>query len=130
MWDSVQSTISNPVFGLVMGLVGFLIGNRLAIGRDKRIEFNKLIDPIRHDLFGMKNHPGYDFRGTWMITFTLIREKLPFWKRRSFDRAIENYRKSKADENRHRDGMGGFVYEDPAKIVRAVNDLLKYLRPR
>ena len=65
-----------------------------------------------------------------MITFTLIREKLPFWKRKGFDKAIENYKKSKSDENRDPDRMGGFFYKDTSRIVHAVNDHLKYLKPR
>lgn len=68
-------------------------------------------------------------KGSYMITATLIREKLPIWKRKGFDRAVENYNKSKSDENRIPDHMGGFDYKDTAKIVHAVNNLLKYLKP-
>src|SRR5208337_4981111 len=106
------------------------IGNRLAIDRDRRHEFNSLIDPLRHDLLGMRNYPSSNLKGTWMISCTLIREKLPFWKRKGFDRAIENYKKSKGDENLDPNGSGGFSYKDPARIVLAVNDLLKFLKPR
>jgi hypothetical protein len=65
-----------------------------------------------------------------MITFSLIREKLPRWKRRGFERAIENYKESKIYKNREPDGMGGFLDGDNSDIVHAVNDLLKYLKPR
>jgi len=37
----------NILLHIVTGLSGFLIGNKLAIGRDKRLEFNKATEHIR-----------------------------------------------------------------------------------
>jgi hypothetical protein len=122
--------IENLASVLIGVLIGYLVNNWLAIGRDRRREFNALIEPIRADLLGMKNHPGNDLRGPWVITFILVREKLFFLKRKGFDRAVENYKESKSDKNRDRDNMGGFSYKDTAKIVHAVNDLLRFLKPR
>ena len=122
--------IESIAFTFIGVLIGYLVSNRLAIGRDRRREFNTLIEPIRADLLGMRNHPRNNLRGAWVITFILIREQLPFWKRKGFDRAVENYKKSKSDENLDRDRMGGFSYKDTAKIVHAVNDLLGFLKPR
>lgn len=65
-----------------------------------------------------------------MITATLIREQLPILKRKGFDRVVQNYIKSKSDENRIPDNMGGFTYKDTARIVNAANNFLKYLKPR
>jgi hypothetical protein len=130
MWDFFQQIIKHPFFGFVWGLVGFLIGNRFALNRDKRKEFNNLIEPLRHDLIGVKNHPNSGIKGGWMITVALIREKLPIWKRKGFDEAVENFNKSKGDENIERDNMGGFTYKDTARIVDAANDFLRYLKPK
>lgn len=125
------------LFGLATAFIGYLIGNWLAVGRDKRREFNELIADIRHDLIGIRNYPSSELRGTWMITFTLICERLPVWKRKGFDMAIETYRHSKSTyyRNRKPDGCGGFCdgegsAEDRMAIIRAVNGLLKYLKPR
>lgn len=65
-----------------------------------------------------------------MITVALIREKLPIWKRKGFDKAVENYNKSKSDENIERDNMGGFTYKDTKRIVDAANLFLRYLKPK
>jgi hypothetical protein len=130
MWDFFQQIITHPFFGLVGGLIGFLIGNRFALDRDKRKEFNNLIEPLRHDLIGVKNHPNSKIQGSWMITVALIREKLPIWKRKGFDKAVENYNKSKSDENIERDNMGGFTYKDTKRIVDAANLFLRYLKPK
>ena len=122
--------IESLAFTFIGVLIGYLVGNRLAIDRDRRREFNALIEPIRADLLGIRNHPGSGLKGAWMITFTLIRERLPFWKRKDFDIAIENYKKSKGADNQERDTMGGFTYKDTEMIVHAVNDLLRFLKPR
>jgi len=130
MRDFFQQIITHPFFGLIWGLIGFLIGNRFALDRDKRKELNNLIDPLRHDLIGVRNHPSSEMKGSWMITTALIREKLPIWKRKGFDRVVENYNKSKSDENRIPDHMGGFTYKDTARIVHAANSFLKCLKPK
>jgi hypothetical protein len=130
MWNFVQQIITHPFFGVVWGLIGFLIGNRFALNRDKRKEFNNLIEPLRHDLIGVKNHPNSKIQESWMITVALIREKLPIWKRKGFDKAIKNYNKSRSDENMERDNMGGFTYKDTTRIVDAANEFLRYLKPK
>lgn len=129
--DTLNFIRENTVaVSLVSFLLGLLLGNRLAIGRDKRKEFNDLINSIRADLLSIKMHPENNLRGTWIITLTLIREKLPFWKRRGFDVAVENYKKSKGDENQNSDMVGGFNYKDTSLISHAADNLLKYLKPR
>ena len=130
MWDFFQQIFKHQIFGVVWGLLGFLIGNRFAINRDKRKEFNNLIEPLRHDLLGVINHPDSGIRGSWMITVTLIREKLPIWKRKGFDKTVENYNKSKGDENIERDNSGGFTYKDTERIIHEADAFLKYLKPK
>jgi len=130
MWDFIQQVIKQPIFGIVWGLIGFLIGNRFAINRDKRKEFNDLIEPLRHDLIGVKNNPGSSIMGSWMITVTLIREKLPLWKRKGFDRAVDNFNSSKSEGNIIRDGYGSFEYKDTTRVIDAANEFLKYLKPK
>jgi hypothetical protein len=122
---------------LACALIGFLIGNWLAIGRDRRAEFKELVKDIHADLVSIKINPNNILHGAWIITFALIREKLPFWQRKGFDRAVEAYKQSKStySSNRKPDGMGGFMdgetsAEDRAAISHAAADLLKYLKPR
>ena len=130
MWDFFQQIFKHPILGVVWGLIGFLIGNRFALDRDKRKEFNNLIEPLRHNLIGVKNHPNSKIQGSWMITVALIREKLPIWKRKGFDKAVKNYNMSKSDVNIERDNMGGFTYIDTTRIVDAANEFLRYLKPK
>jgi hypothetical protein len=125
-----KSILTDPTFSVVAALIGFLAGHHLAIGRDKRKEFNELVTPIYHDLLTIRNQPHLSLSGTWEIDFLVIREKLPFWKRKCLNIAIENYKKSKSYDNQRQHEFGGFVYKDTKIIVNAVNDLLKYLKPK
>lgn len=119
------------LFGLASALIGYLVGNWLTIGRDRRKEFNDLVAPMRKSLLYIRDNPiSASLTRDSMITFTLIREKLPYWKRSGFDKAIDNYKQSKNISNRKSDGMGGFLNADKSAIIHAVDDLLKYLKPR
>lgn len=120
-------SIALPLIGV---LIGYLVGNRLAIDRDRRREFNNLIEPIRLALLNARKNPTSDYKDLNDIKFALVCEKLHFWQRKSFDRAVENYKKSKNDDNRDRDAMGGFSYKDTESIVHAVDDLLGFVKPR
>jgi len=124
------------VYGIIGTIIGVLIGNRLALGRERRKEFNELIDPVRTALLRQRNHPRRREIVDDIILFK-TREMLPFWKRNGFDWAIEQYKKSK--ETYHKNlipnGMGGFeegekAIEDKAAISHSADRLLKYLKPR
>lgn len=117
-------------FSLIVALIGYLVINRLAIDRDRRREFNNLIEPIRLALLNARKNPTSDYKDLNDIKFALVREKLHCSKRKGFDRAVESYKKSKSDENRDRDVMGGFSYKDTERIVHAVDDLLRFVKPR
>ena len=45
--EFISTVIRDPKFSLVLGLIGFLIGNRLAIGQDQRQEFNRAAAKFR-----------------------------------------------------------------------------------
>ena len=119
-----MSYIEIFLLGLATALIGYLIVNWLTIGRDRRREFNALIDPVRRDLI-VRKIPSF-------IDIKLIREKLPRRRRSGFDRVVEAYKKSRDEYNRNRksDGMGGFVDGDRSAISHTADDLLKYLKPR
>ena len=101
-------------------LIGYFIGNRLVIDRDRRREFNALVGPVR--IFLLKQMFPTD------IDFTLIREKLPRWKRRGFDLAVERYKKSKGPDNQKENNFGEVLYDDTSLIIHTTNDLLKFLK--
>jgi hypothetical protein len=134
--EAAMISIEVFLFGLANALIGYLVGNWLTTERDRRKEFNALIDPVRSSLLCEKDRPG-GFKSPDKITLLKIRESLPFWKRKGFERAVEAYKQSKSTYNRNRkpDGGGSFMdgeksAEDRVIISHAANDLLRYLKPR
>ncbi len=123
------STPEVLLFGFATSLGGFLLGNRLAIGRDRRKEFNELIDSIRFSLMAERDNPG-GFKSPDKVTLLKIREYLWRWQRKGFSRVVKKYEESKGTDNRESDKGGGFFYKDKRMISHAVDDLLKFLEPR
>lgn len=60
--ESFQELLRSPVVQLatpfVTGLIGFIVGNRLAIGRDRRNEYNAQADAMRAQLIKMRGAYG------------------------------------------------------------------------
>ena len=121
------SFISSAI-GTIGVLVGVLIGNHLAIGRDKRREFKTLVDPVRMLLLLERGKPTPYHKTPSHWDFILISEKMPCWKRGRFDRAVRDYFKGKNADNRDNQN-GKFFYRNQEIVARAVENLLKFLKP-
>jgi hypothetical protein len=127
----MQIPISTAILSsLLTGLIGLLVGNRLAIDRDKRKEFNSLAKPIRTLLMREGENATPFSESTDRVTFMLYREQLPFWKQKVFDLALQNYRNSKGEQNQKRDAMGGVSYKNQTIVVENINRLLKFIEPK
>jgi hypothetical protein len=113
---------------LVTALIGLLVGSRLAIGRDRRKEFNALAEPIRVLLLREKERLSPYSATPDKVNLTLFRERLPFWKRRAFDRALQNYQKSKNEQNWERDQYGSVSYKNQTLIIHSIDALLKIIK--
>ena len=119
------------LYNLMSALIGFFTGNRLAIDRDRRREFNDLVNPIRLLVLEEREKPTSRSISPTNIEFALVREKLFIIKRKSFDRAVVNYKKSKGADNQEQSQTSGQPhYKDTTIIVHAIDDLLKFLKPR
>ena len=118
--------LANGIIALAGVVLGVFIGDRLAIRRDRRNEFNALVEPV-HDLVYRRGMPDD-------LTISKISNRF-FLRRVCFSRAVEAYQKSQSEENRNTyvPGIGlpnGGVYKDPNLVERSVKRLLKYLEPR
>lgn len=51
--------LNGAVVGLVTFLFGLLMGHRFALGRDKRKEWNDVVDRLREPLFKSLRHPDH-----------------------------------------------------------------------
>lgn len=114
----------SEVLSLITFFLGLSLGNRLAIGRDKRKEFNLASKPIRIFLIGGSF-------GNWPqeIELDSFRTNLNPISRKRFNRAWEEMR------NAHKeayvpDGAGGRKLVNKKIIDDAVLNCIKYTNPR
>ena len=47
MYNLLVNIITDPLFGIILFFVGYFLGNRLSIDRDRRKEFNDAVDKFR-----------------------------------------------------------------------------------
>lgn len=115
---------------LIAFLVGLFLGNRLAIDRDKRREWNDLIEPVRAILFEERQTLSPVCEKPTVVAIERIREKFFLWKRRRFDMAVQQYQESTAENNMAQLSWGVLAYRNEQAVLHAINDLLFFLRPK
>ena len=115
---------------LIAFLAGLFLGNRLAIDRDKRREWNDLIEPVRVMLFTEREiiSPMSERISGYMLF--KIRERLPGRKRRPFDLAVQQYQESASENNIAQLSWGVMTYRDEQAVIHAIESLLSFLAPR
>jgi len=115
---------------LATGLIGLFVGNWLAIGRDKRKEFNCIAERITIALLKARESPSpYD---EWpdKMDIHFFREALPFWRRRRFDAALCTWKQAHADDNTTQGKHGDISYKDTNLVVHSIDRLLKLTRKK
>lgn len=110
-------------------LLGLLLGNWLAIGRDKRKEFNEATTPIRGWLLGEKDDPNpYTARPSAQEFDRFIHYLWP-WQKARFMQRLARYR-SLHDSAKAQDAAGQVFYGDASEIRHELNVLFKYTAAR
>ncbi|WP_336938254.1 hypothetical protein [Vibrio cholerae] len=58
MFELIKELLDNPIFTGIFGvLIGALLGHRLALGRDKRKEYNEVVVPLKSAIQKEANNP-------------------------------------------------------------------------
>jgi cbb3-type cytochrome oxidase subunit 3 len=86
--------MTTGLIGLLTFLLGLILGNWLAIGRDKRKEFNDAAAPVRAWLLKVKDDPSPSASWPTDQQRDLFVSCLPWWRRRSFRQHWEAYREA------------------------------------
>jgi hypothetical protein len=105
--------------------IGLGLGHWLALGRDKRREFNDAALPIREWLFRQIKNPSPMCRSPKDIEIDTFVQYLPAWKRKNFMNAYEK-QQQKSDKAIYRDSVGGVLYSEVDPIIEALRECLPF----
>ena len=152
MWELIKQIIKDPLFNVIWGLVGFLFGNLLAIGRDKRNDFNKAAETFRdafnETLLLLNPQSFIDKQGedTYAILQKNIikQEKVALEfsqilskrKRKAFDRAWKEYCYDDNNQNtiflEKYTSHGSIIKNQKARTVAfdRINKLMEFAKPK
>jgi|GEM_PF-2909351 len=129
MRQIIIDLFSGPAVALITFLLGLLIGNWQAIGRDKRKELNEIIGPLRVHLFRERQSgspmqsPGIAERDR------LDSYDIGIWRRDRVRKALAAYDKAKQDERRVSES-GKVSYKNPDVVKNNIDHLLSLLKHR
>ncbi len=117
------------IINIILFLAGLILGNWLAIGRDKRKEFNEAADEVHFAFIEQKeniNNGRAAKRGPEEKKLEKFKRRISFFKKKSFNRSLKKYKDVTSGENWNRDFSGDTSYKDPEKVINAINDLIEF----
>lgn len=125
-----MNLITTTALSTASFLGGLLIGNWLAIAKDKRLEFNAIADiaceKLHKQLLDLDKGRCFHVLGDnetralqWRVFGT---------RRLSFSKAIREYQIHAGHDSCDNDGFGRYFYKNPEKARKAVLRLQRYAR--
>jgi hypothetical protein len=120
------------ILSLACFFIGLYIGNKLAIGRDRRKEFNKISENAFITLNKQIEHLKFGSPGQCINDFLLIDSYVPFYKRWFFRKHVKNYKEAQQDLSIFdlKTGSATFNQEKMAQLSSSAKALLCYLSRR
>lgn len=125
--------LSELAAGIVGVLIGGIVGNRLAIGRDRRREYNEIADALHERLehqalIAQKDQFPNDANGVDETSFISLRRRLSGRKNRALDVAIEEYSAAKKECGYFEEGI--YHFNDPETLIKAIRQLQSFVKQR
>jgi len=117
------------VISLLTFLIGLIMGNRLAISRDRRKEFNNFVEPIRTWLLFELEDPSPYRKAPSKIEMDNFVHYLPFWKSKKFKVYLTELEKVR-EQNSYKDNYGQVFYRNEEDIKIIVGKCLAYTKKK
>ena len=121
--------METSALSIITFLLGLLLGNWLAIGRDKRKEFNEAAAPIRDWLIKEKEAPNPYSACPSAQEFDRFAQCLRLWEKAGFIQRLSRYR-SLHTSAQTQDATGQVFYSNDSEIRSELNKLFKYTAAR
>lgn len=117
---------------LLTAFLGFFVGNKLAIGRDKRKEFNEVAIPIRTSL--IRQLEALQAEKQCFVNIStedrvVLECYISRFKIKGFRKAVAEY-KIAQQKYGYQDRGGQFIICDTSGYVSATSKLLQYVKPK
>lgn len=116
-----------PYLSLLTFFLGLFLGHRLTLGRDRRKEFNEIVQPIRDVLLKERESPTPYSVSPSKIDADRLESVLHCWQRRAFRNSWLAYGKSK-QEGVYQDSVGQCFYQTTESVVSSIDKVLRYTR--
>ncbi len=110
-------------------LIGILLGNWFSIERDRRKEFNEIVNPI---YFRMKAQIEAGVIAVDDFDTDRIERYIPWYKKRLFRKRAERYKNAKHCVSVYDLTTSSAVVDEVAKanMLKCATDVLRHLKPR
>ena len=115
------------LFGVLMFCCGALTSHWLAIGRDKRKEFNEIADKIILQWADQAADPT-PYRTVLTDDATLLRRHFSHWKRKKYEQVLDEYETAHGDSNQVELPGKVWEYKDKQRVANAVLAVVKLLK--
>ncbi len=117
------------VFSLLTFFLGLFLGNKLAIGRDRRKEFNEIADEVytalmRKRAWAENNNVG---DGPTMSQLNHLVRRSPVWRRPSIIKSIGIYKEATNSKSYSQDQYGEPFYKDSGSVINSIDQLIKHV---
>jgi len=121
---------SPSILGLATFFIGLYLGNKQAIERDRRKEFNEISKEAFIELNKQIEQLSVGLPGQCVSDFLLIYNYVPFYKRWLFRRYIESYKNAQQGLSTYHVENGGLTFnqEKMAQLDSSAKALLYYLQ--
>ena len=120
----------NETVSLLTFCLGALFGNRLAIARDRRKEFNAAAGPIRKYLLAEINGGALGGRPPSNMEMDDFIYRLSWIKRRRFLKAYKEQQEEREKSFRQNPNTGEVYYESTEGIIESLKKCLPYTNPK
>jgi len=129
--EFVQANVglAGLVLATVTSLGGFLLGNHLALGREKRKEFNDAALPIRAWALRELDGPSPYTKPPTREQIDLFIGCLHAWSRSGFRRAYQAQQQAR-ERAEYQNSVGEVLYRDTTEIRKCVQACLPYTARR